>query len=230
MIGSAQTLQWYLDNFSLFNVLSGDDRKKLGQLAQMQSIKKDQVVYQSFKAVQSFYLIKEGKVKIIRKLDNGKEILLSILGPGELFGEQCIADCQEDHNEVAITAEESMVCLFNVSEFQALMNQNPRLTLHVTKLIGSKFQKVQRRLESLIFKNSEERVRELLKDMAHEYGYMVANNPNEVAIPICLTHEDIGKLTATSRQTVTSILNNLSKAGILSYDRHRIYIKNLERV
>ena len=88
-------------------------------------------------------------------------------------------------------------------------------------------EKVQRSLVRLMFRKAEERVRDFLRDLAVEHGYMVANNPNEMAILMPFTHEEIGKLTATSRQTVTSVLNNLEKAGIITYNRRRIHIRCL---
>ncbi len=84
--------------------------------------------------------------------------------------------------------------------------------MEITKRIGQRLGKIQRRLESLIFRTSEERIRDFLKDLAAEHGYIVANQPNEVAIHMRLVHEDIAKLTATSRQTVTSVLKKFTKS------------------
>ncbi len=64
-----------------------------------------------------------------------------------------------------------------------------------------------------------------IKEIADEKGKTLANN-TEVEVKISLTHEDIAKLTATSRQTVTSILNELENSGIITYDRTRILIRD----
>ncbi len=229
MTTTTQTVHWYLENFSFFNILSIEDRVKLGGVAVKHHIPKETTIYCTGDTATSFYLVKEGKVKITRKSDSGKEIILAMLGPGEIFGELSIAG-QQEREEVAVTAEDSLVCLFQVSDFQHLMEHNPRLSLQVTKLIGLRLNKIQRRLESLIFRTSEERIKDFLKDMAHEYGYTVATNSNESAIPARLTHDDIGKLTATSRQTVSTVMKCLEKEGIITYDRHRIYIKDLSKL
>lgn len=202
---------------------------KLGSVALKHHIPKETTIYYTGDAATSFYLVKEGKVKIIRKSDTGKEIILAMLGHGEIFGELSIVG-QEEREEVAVTAEDSLICLFHVCDFQRLMEHNPKLSLQITKLIGLKLKKIQRRLESLVFRTSEERIKEFLKDMAQEYGYTIAANPNENAIPIRLTQDDIGKLTATSRQTVSTVMKCLKKEGIITYDRHRIYIKKLNEL
>lgn len=229
LTAATPTVHWYLENFSFFNILSEEDRVKLGGVAVKHFLPKDTEIYCSGDIANSFYLIKEGKVKITRRSDAGKEIILAILGAGEVFGELSIAGYRE-REEKAITAEDSLVCLFKVCDFQPFMDKNPRLSLQITKLIGFKLKRIQRRLESLIFRTSEERVRDFIRELATGYGYTIGLNPNEVAIPVRLTHDDIGKLTATSRQTVTTLLNCLSKAGVLTYDRHRIYIKAMDRL
>ncbi|MBF8965483.1 Crp/Fnr family transcriptional regulator [Pontibacter sp. FD36] len=190
----------------------------------METTLKDQEIYCKQDVADSFYLVKEGKVKIIQRSDNGKEVILAILGPGEIFGELAITD-KATRDEVAVAAEDSLVCMFKASDFLRLMEASPQLTLQITKTIGQRLEKVQRRLEQLMFRTAEERVRDFLRDLAQESGYAIANNPEEIAVPMQLTHEDVGKLTATSRQTVTTVLNTLEKAGILTYNRHRIYIK-----
>jgi CRP-like cAMP-binding protein len=221
-----QTVLWYLENFSFFNVLSHDDRVQLGQVADMQPICKDQTIYCTGEAATSFYLVKEGKVKITQRSDAGKEFILAMLGPGEVFGELSVTG-QAQREDVAVAVEDTLVCRFDVTDFKRLMDKNPRLTLQITKTLGSRLEKVQRRLERLIFRTAEERVKDFLKDLAEEYGYAVANNSNEIAIPMRLTHDEISKLTATSRQTVTTVLKNLEKSGVITYNRHRIYIKFL---
>ncbi|WP_439879733.1 Crp/Fnr family transcriptional regulator [Pontibacter sp. MBLB2868] len=221
-----KTKQWYLENFNIFSVLTTEDRQQLGKLALMQKTNKEEVIYFSGDTSNCFYLIKEGRVKITQKFATGKEVILAILGPGEIFGELAVVG-QASRTEVAVAAEDSLVCKFNACDFTRLMAKNPRLILQISKTIGERLEKVQRRLESLIFKTAEERIMDFLKELAKEYGHQVANNPNEAAIHMHITHEEIGKLTATSRQTVSSVLKNLEKAGIILYDRHRIYIKSL---
>lgn len=229
MTTASQTIQWYLENFSFFNILSKEDRAKLGKMALMEKIPKGQVVYTSGQTADSFYLVKEGKVKIVHRSDNGKEIILAILGPGEIFGELSVTG-KEIREEIAVAGEETLICRFQIDEFQQVLESSPGFMLQITRTIGQRLEKVQRSLERIMFRTAEERVKDFLRDIAVEQGYMVANNPDEMAILMQLTHEEIGKLTATSRQTVTTVLNNLEKAGVITYNRHRIYIKFLNKL
>ena len=87
--------------------------------------------------------------------------------------------------------------------------------------------KVQSRLESLICKNAEERIRSLIKEIAMKHGRSIAGDPVQIEVRLGLTHSDIAKLTATCRQSVSTILRELEKEGIIKYDRRRISIKNI---
>ena len=131
MTTASQTIQWYLENFSFFNVLTKEDRAKLGKMALMERMPKEQVIYTSGQAADSFYLLKEGKVKIVQRSDSGKEMILAILGPGEVFGELSVTG-KEIREEVAVAGDETLVCRFQIDEFQQMLERSPGLMLQIT--------------------------------------------------------------------------------------------------
>ncbi|MFD2515808.1 Crp/Fnr family transcriptional regulator [Pontibacter locisalis] len=226
---ATKTVQWYLENFSFFDVLTKEDRMKLGKLALMERLPEGQVIYTSGQTADSLYLVKEGKVRILQRSDSGKEIILAVLGPGEVFGELSVAG-KEIREEIAVVGEEALICRFEIDAFGKVVEDNPALLLQITKTIGQRLEKLQRHLERLMFRTAEERVRDFIRDLVFEHGYVVGNNPNEMAVHVQLTHDEIGKMTATSRQTVTTVLSNLEKSEIITYNRHRIYIKCLNKL
>ena len=87
--------------------------------------------------------------------------------------------------------------------------------------------KVERRLESLVFKDARSRVVEFIREMAEEKGQKVGF---ETMIKSHLTHKDIASLTGTSRQTVTTILNELKEKNIINFDRRRILIRDMAKL
>lgn len=220
----AQTKLWHLENFSMLHILSKQEMQALDAMAVMRSAPRNQVIYFPEDTSDTVFLLKQGKVKISRIAESGKEMILAILGPGEIFGELSITG-QIKREEIAEATEDAVICSVSISDFQNMMAMNSKLNLQVTKFIGFRLKKVQSRLESLIFKTAEQRVRFLLKELAEEHGRQIINNPEERVVKMRLTHEDIAKLSATSRQTVTSVLNDLEKHGLISYDRSRIFVK-----
>ena len=107
------------------------------------------------------------------------------------------------------------------------MVDNRELSFRILKLVGLRLMKMERKLELLVFKDARTRIVEFLKDAASWKGKKVGY---ETLIQTKLTHKDIAALTGTSRQTVTTILNELKEANVINFDRKRILIRDLEKL
>jgi CRP-like cAMP-binding protein len=137
---------------------------------------------------------------------------------------------QQEREEFAEVTDDAIICVVDIEDLQNMMKDNPKFNTEILKFIGFRLKRVQSRLESLIFKNAEQRIRSLIKELGEDHGRTIAEDDNQREVKLGLTHEDIAKLTATSRQTVTTQLNELEKNGLIKYDRKRIYIKNLRQL
>ncbi len=224
-----QTKLWYLENFGMLKALSKEEKEKLDGMAAMRHVPRKQVLYFPNDSADNIYLLKVGRVKISRISPKGKEIILTILGPGEVFGELGITG-QQEREEFAEVTENAIICMIDIKDLQNMMKDNPKFNMEILKFIGFRLKRVQSRLESLIFKNAEQRIRSLIKELGEDHGRIIAGDDNQREVKLGLTHEDIAKLTATSRQTVTTQLNELEKSGLIKYDRKRIYIKDFAQL
>lgn len=220
---------WYLENFSMFSVLKKEELQKIDQIAKMEETPRNHVLYYPDNQSTTIFLLKKGKVKISRFSETGEEYILALIGPGEVFGELAFTG-EETRGEMATVTEDALVCRVDITQFQELMANNPALNLEITKLIGLKFKKIQTKLEHLIFKTSEERIVWFIKSMALQFGRPIKGFAEQCQIDIKFTHDEIGKLTATSRQMVTATLSNLEKNGIIKYDRRRIYVLDINKL
>ncbi|MEX2565130.1 MAG: helix-turn-helix domain-containing protein, partial [Cyclobacteriaceae bacterium] len=90
--------------------------------------------------------------------------------------------------------------------------------------------KIQNRLGNIMFKTSEQRIRSFIKEIAFDFGRNIIGEKSQWEIKIRLTHQEVGKLTASSRQTVTTIFNELEKENIISYSRNRILVRDIEKL
>jgi CRP-like cAMP-binding protein len=220
---------WFLENFSMFQMLSPEEMQEMDTHTVMREVPEKQVIYFSDDEAKHIFILKKGKVKISRLSEDGKEIILGILGPGEVFGELSLID-QSKRDEMAIVTENALVCKISTPHFEKLMEQNRILNFQVTKFIGLRLKKIQNRLGNIIFKTSEQRIRSFIKEMAHDFGRNISGEKGQWEIRLRLTHQEVGKLTAASRQTVTTVFNDLEKNNIISYSRNRILVKNIERL
>ena len=95
------------------------------------------------------------------------------------------------------------------------------------KVMGSRVLEMEQRLESLVFKDSRTRIIEFLKNLAAKKGQRVGY---EMLVRKFLTHQEIANLTATSRQTVTTVLNELRNKNILIFNRRRLLIRDMDKL
>ncbi len=214
---------WYFESVDLYNLLCPHKVKDLLAKHTFIKYKKDDFVYLQNETSTHIYLISDGRVKIGHYSNDGKEVVTAILTKGEIFGELGLAG-EEKRKDFAKAVVETMICPLTIDEMKNLMYENRELNFKILKLIGLRLMKIERKLELLVFKDARTRVIEFLKDTAAWKGKKVGF---ETAIFTKLTHKDIATLTGTSRQTVTTILNELKDQNAISFDRRRILIRDL---
>jgi len=216
-----KTKLWYLENFNILDSLSKKEMMRLGERTSMRNCHKNEIIYMPSDKSNTLYFLKKGKVKVSSISEDGREMIHTILGEGEIFGELAITD-QQERGHVAETTEDALICSIGINEFEEFLQHNPSLNLSITKIIGFRLRKIQSRLETMWFKSAPDRIRYFIKDLSDEHGKSVGD---EKVVSLNLTHQEIASLTATTRQTVTSTLNDLEKQGIIHYDRKRILIR-----
>lgn len=218
---------WYFENVDLFHLLCPTKTHGIDEKEDAHAYGKSDYIYFPDEPSEYIYMIAKGRVKIGTYSEDGKEMIKAILGEGEVFGELALAG-EETRTDFAMAMEAgTRLCPMKVADMQEMMANNKPLSFKIFKLIGFRIRKVERRLESLIFKDARSRVIDFIREMAVEKGKKVGF---ETLVKYNLTHQDIANLTGTSRQTVTTILNELKDNNILTFDRKRILIRDLAKL
>jgi CRP/FNR family cyclic AMP-dependent transcriptional regulator len=214
---------WYFESVNLYNILCPHKVKAMAGKHEFLTIRKSEFIYIPDDAATHIYMIVKGRVRIGHYLDNGDEVVSAMLTTGEIFGELALAG-ESRRRDFAQTVEETVICPLTVEELNQLMYENRELSFKILKLVGLRLMKLERKLELLVFKDARTRVIEFLKDASAWKGKKVGF---ETMIQTNLTHKDIASLTGTSRQTVTTILNDLKNQNLINFDRKRILIRDL---
>lgn len=218
---------WYFESVDLFNVLCPHKTKNLDEKHEFNDYKKDDFIYFPDQLSNHIYMIAQGRVRIGSYTDDGKEIVKAILSQGELFGELALAGEDRRGDFAQAMDDETMICPMSIQEMQHLMADNKELSFKIFKLIGWRIKRLEKKVESLVFKDARTRVVEFIKEAAAWKGQKVGF---ETLVKTRLTHKDIAALTGTSRQTVTTILNDLKDKNIINFDRRRILIRDLDKL
>ncbi|MEL6537326.1 MAG: Crp/Fnr family transcriptional regulator [Bacteroidota bacterium] len=188
---------------------------------------KGEFIYLNDEPSTHIFMIAKGRVKIGSYSDDGKEIIKAILSEGEIFGELSLTG-EETRGDFAQAMDgDTTVCPMPLEDMQTLLLENKSLSLKIFKIIGLRMKKLERRLESLVFKDARSRIIDFLYEMGMEKGQKVGF---EMMIKNHLTHKDIANLTGTSRQTVTTILNELKEKNLINFNRRQILIRDMEKL
>jgi len=208
---------WWLEKIHLFQGLSDEEMKRIAERSTLKSKEKGSHIYFPNEPSNVIFFLESGKVKVGNVSSDGKENIKCIIHPGDMFGEMALLG-QETRNDYAIAMDHDVrICAMNVEEVLLMMRSNPDLSLKVTATIGEKLASLERRFEALVFKDARSRIVDLIQEMAQARGQQLIGGA--MLVTHALTHQDIANLTATSRQTVTTVLNELKDNGLINFDR-----------
>lgn len=214
---------WYLENFNLFSGLNQEKMMELNKLVSDKEIPHNVPIYFANDPSTSIFFLKKGRVKITKYLPNGNEKILSIINPGELFGEMAYFD-EKERTDFAVTLEPSLICAISKNDLSRFVEENPSLNLSLTKILGLRLKKFSERIEDLIFKDADSRIISFILRYAERNGKKVGD---QIFIKPFLKHQNIGELTACSRQTVNYVLTDLRAKNIIDFDRNKLIINNI---
>jgi len=216
---------WYFESVDLYKTLCPHKVKAMAGKHEFITIQKEKFIYIPDDLCTHVYLIVNGRIKLGHYLDDGREVVSAILTTGEVFGELALAG-ENRRRDFAQAMATSTLCPLTIDELKDLMKDDRELSFKILKLVGLRLMKLERKLELLVFKDARTRIIEFLRDAASWKGRKVGF---ETMIPTQLTHKDIAALTGTSRQTVTTILNEMKDQNLIYFDRKKILIRDLEK-
>jgi len=219
-----------MDALRQLPMLASLDNNELEQLANNASLRrttKYNFVFMPDEPANHLFLLLEGRMKIGTFAQDGREVIKEILHPQKLFGDLALAG-ESRHSEFGQALHDGAACLcISLASFQALMQQNQRLVFACLQHLSSRLQRVEERLAKLVLKDARERIIDFLVDTAGREGRRVGY---ETLLRHHLTQQDIANLTGTSRQTVTSVMNDLRKSNLIYFNRRSILIRDIERL
>lgn len=215
-----------LSEFSLFQNIVAEHLRMLETEADTLSMPRHSFVYLPDDAAQVVYFLQSGIVKIGNHTDDGREIIREILHPGSTFGELALLG-QTSRQNFAKVMQPCTLWVLTTRSLRRVLRESNQLSDNLLNRVGNRLMRTERRLEGLIFKDARQRIVDFLLDTAHRRGRRVGY---ETHFKHNLTQQDIANLTGTSRQTVTSVLNDLRKENLIYFTRKSMLIRDLEKL
>jgi len=211
------------DNIDLMSMILSNKHFNSDQF-ETKTFQKNKYIYLPEDKSDNIYFIKKGRVKIGSQIDFDKKFIKDILREGDFFGEHSLFGSSNQFG-FATAMEETIVMTIPCDKLKILMQKNSKLYFLVIQALGSRLIETEQRIEAFVFKDSRSRIINFIKKFVRKNGKRVGF---EVVIWKVLTHQEIANFTDTSRQTVTTVLNELRNKNILAFSRRRLLIRDME--
>ena len=215
---------WYLRDHKLFRTLSFAQIKQLCIIVGFKKANRGEIIYFSNSEAPRIFLLKRGAIKIVSLDEEGNETIKDIIQKGDLFGELTLESDIQVNEYAKVLTDEVSICSFLMSDFEDLMLRNPSLALGYTKFVGLKMKRLKNNYTNLVSKDAKTRLITFIKEWAEKEGVF---EDNTVTLENYLTQSDIAQIICTSRQTATTLLNELVENRLLEYNRKEIVIPNI---
>ena len=200
-----------------------DDRElaSIVAVAKTRRYAKDDVIFHADESGDVFCLIRGGQVKVTMISPEGKEIILSLLGPGDFFGEMALLDDEPRSATVIATEPLDLVTIWR-SDFLQILAENFTITRKVLAEISRRLRSASNRIESLATMDVYGRLARFFLDLARDQGKVLENGYVAVTRP---THQSIANMIGTSRETVSRLIHDLMRQGLLLSEGKTIYLR-----
>jgi CRP/FNR family cyclic AMP-dependent transcriptional regulator len=205
-----------LRNIPLFANLSDQELAQVSAEASLKQFPKNKVIISEGEKSDSLYAIVAGKVKVLISDEDGKEIILAILGPGEFFGEMSLIDSQP-RSATVITMEASSFNVISHGDFIQCLTSNPDIAKTILATMAKRLREADKKIESLALLDVYGRVARTLLELATKEG-------NKLVVSQNLSQQDIANMVGASREMVNRILKDLAHGGYIQVESKHIII------
>lgn len=212
----------FLRQVSLFSDLSDSDLRELESVFRERSFRKNEVIFHAQEPGNALFVIKRGRVKISMDDRGGREIILRILEAGDFFGEMSLLD-GEPRSATVSSLEPCQALILSRDEFLRFIPRHPGVVLKMLTTLSQRLRKADEKISRLVFADAYEKVASVLIEILEERKIPL-NIGTE--IPISFTRKELAELAGLSRETLTRVLGDFQRAGLVRIEGRSIAIVN----
>jgi len=205
-----------LSETDIFRDLGARDMEEIERMTAMTTCRRGKVFYTPGETGEVLFVLKQGRVNLFRINPDGKKLVLASVDAGTVFGEMSLIG-QGMHDTFAEASEECTLCVMSRSDVEHLLVNKPQVALRFLELLANRLSEVETRLETVAFKSVPARLAaELLR---------LAEGAQDGRVD-GVSHQDLADAVGSYRETVTRILNEFRRDGLIELDRLSIGIKD----
>ena len=206
----------------LFNELTDEDIDVIMQLTIRRVYSKGTMIVIEEDQAETLYIMETGSVKITRLNEEGREVILAILGAAEFFGEMALLDGQGRSANV-MALEETILYTLHRRDFMDVLHRFPSISIQLLREMTLRLRKSDQQIKSLSLSDAEHRIGIALHRIAEDMGMF---KMGKVVVKKMPFQQDIANMAGTSRETVSRMLKNLEQKGLMERAGRRLTIND----
>ncbi|MDZ7671796.1 MAG: Crp/Fnr family transcriptional regulator [Halanaerobiales bacterium] len=215
-----------LSKVPYFSHLNEEELNIINKITRVKKYKKDEIIFFEGEKGDYIYIIKKGKVKMLKMNQNGDEQILNIFKKDDILAEVILFD-KENYPATAIALSEIELFTINSRELSKIFLHHPQITVKVMKVMSSRLRRAQQNIRDFGLKDSKSRLASLLYHLAEKHG---DKKENEISISLFLTQKELANMIGTTRETVSRTLKSIEKQNIISTSRQKIVVNSIEKL
>ncbi|UOE93200.1 Crp/Fnr family transcriptional regulator [Alkalihalobacillus sp. LMS39] len=217
--------EFFFEKIPFFQQLTTEQKELLSPIIFTQSVQKGEVLFLESEEAKAVFFVNEGKIRLSKCTHEGKEIVLHIRKPGDLFAATSLFCKPNDtYPATAVALEPSVVSFIRKTDFEQVIMHSPQLTLPIFQIMSERLRLSQKTLRDVALFGQYEALAQTLLRLVQDYG---KQNEHGFVIQLKLTHEELGGFFGATRESVNRMINQLKRDGILSMDHGYITIHDL---
>lgn len=215
----------FLRSVPIFNDLEDAELSKIAKLGVLKKFKKGSIILLEEETGSALFVIVSGKVKVVRADDDGREVILAILGDSDFFGEMAILDGLARSASVVATTKAD-VFMIHRNDFLRLLHDYPPLSVSLLRELTMRLRKADQQIKSLSLKDAAGRIASVILQLADDIGKIRKGRVEIDELPL---QQDMANMAGTSRETVSRMIHLFVEQGHLELHGNKLTISDYEK-
>lgn len=211
---------------TLFTNLTDEEIDVFKDVVTTSSHKKKEVIFMEDDECLGLYIVRVGRVKLVRSSRDGREHIIKILAPGDLLGLEVFCDADSYANS-AVVMEDASLCFVKKASFFRILESAPDVSRKIMMALGSELHQAYEKIGNLGLKNAKEKLAHLLHSLAVEYG---VRDETGVRLHLTLSRLEIAEMLGITQETSIRLLKGFKEEGIIDIERKEIVIFSMDKL
>jgi CRP/FNR family transcriptional regulator len=209
-----------LKKSNFFSSVSEPTQKEISRLFTEEKYQRDDYVFFEGDAPEWFHIVKEGKVKLVKHSDTGKDVILQIFAPGDIFGEASLFD-RKPYPASAQVMEPATILKLSRKDFFLFFGRHPFVATEMIMDLGRQLREAHATIKSLAVDRVEQRIANILLKLADKLG---TGEKSGIMLNLALTRQDLADMAGTTVETTIRVMSRFTKSKIIKPVSGKIFI------